>query len=67
MFSLVLTLQKLTVRELADENLFLLYWRNYCKVRDFYFTVRNSLTVLVLVNDKYQAMNEMVKLIFLKF
>jgi hypothetical protein len=40
------------------DKLFILCWRIYSTIRDFNFTVRKSLTVLVIVNDKYQAMND---------
>jgi hypothetical protein len=36
-------------------------------VRDFNFMVRKSLTILVPVIDKYQAMNDTANLIIFKF
>jgi hypothetical protein len=53
---LALALRNLTV--LAYDNLFIFYWRIYRTVRNFNFTVRKSFIVPVLVNDKYQAMND---------
>jgi hypothetical protein len=60
--------RNLTVRVLVFDKLFIpvLCQRIYRVVRDYNFTVRKSLTVLVLVNDKYRAMNDTENYLFNK-
>jgi hypothetical protein len=47
--------------------LFIFYWRIYHMVREFNFTVRKSLIVPLLINDKYQDKNFKIKTKILKF
>jgi hypothetical protein len=55
------------VRYTSYDNLFIFCWRIYRTMRDFYRTVKKSLTVRELVNDTFPPMNEAANTILFKF